>query len=66
MPRRALNTEIKVRDAIKEYLDKNGMTTLHKIAEYVEEKTGVYPSANTVGRHVDSLNIPRRRLVLGG
>jgi len=44
--------QIQIRDAIKEYLDKNGVTSLRLIADYVKQKTGMRPSPNTISRHV--------------
>lgn len=43
-----------LRDTVKEYLEKNGMTSLRKIAAYVEHKTGIKPAPTTIGRLVRS------------
>lgn len=44
--------QTKVREAVQEYLKKNGMTSLRAIAQFVNEKTGIYPAATTVARLV--------------
>lgn len=47
--------QTKVREAILDYLAKNGMTSLRKVAGFVKKKTGIQPSATTVARHVREL-----------
>lgn len=41
-----------VREAVNQYLEKKGMTSLRKIAAQVEAVTGVLPSPSTISRLV--------------
>lgn len=41
-----------VRNAVSEYLEKFGMTSLRKVADYVQQKTGISPAATTISRLV--------------
>lgn len=41
-----------IREAVDDYLEQHGMTSLRKIAAAVEERTGIAPSPSTISRLV--------------
>lgn len=41
-----------VREAVQDYLDSNGMTSLRKVIEYVKSVTGISPAPTTIARLV--------------
>ena len=45
-------TQQLIREAVAEYLEKNGMTSLRKIAASVTKQTGYSPSPSTISRLV--------------
>lgn len=52
MSGQSFQSQAVVRAAIQRYLDRNGVTSLRKIAEYVGNETGISPSASTIARLV--------------
>lgn len=54
MPRPSLQVEIKMNQAIEEYLEQNPMTTASDIADYVQQKTGVRPSPTMIYSHINA------------
>lgn len=53
--------QTRVRQAVLEYLELNGMTSLRKIAKYVKQQTQIEPSASTVSRLVREIGGYRRK-----
>ena len=59
MPGRPYEQQAQIREAIKRYLELNGMTTLQEIADYVERQTGFSIAPGTVSRHMRRLGYER-------
>ena len=52
MSGRTFKEQVIIRKYVADYLEKYGITSLRKIANYVEKKTGETPAPGTIGRLV--------------
>ena len=52
MPGITFQEQLAIRNAITEYIEKFGMTSLGKVVDYIERKTGIETTPSTVGRIV--------------
>jgi hypothetical protein len=52
MPGITYDQQTKIREAVKTYLHRYGVTSLRKIAAYVLEKTGIETTPTTISRIV--------------
>ena len=59
MPGISYEEQTKIRETISAYLDRNGVTTLEAIADYVAQQTGLRPSLGTVSRHIKKAGYER-------
>lgn len=50
MPGTTFHDQVIVRRHVYNYLEKNGMTSLRQVADYVESRTGILPAITTIAR----------------
>lgn len=62
MSSRTFHEQVIIRGHVYDYLEANGLTSLRKIAAYVEEKTDMYPSASTISRLVRDYGWNRKKV----